>query len=201
MDTAIALFTSKGVAHTSLRDVIKAMNGGRGVGMSVFYYYFDSKSELISACLDRYFDRYADDLVCGMEDPDSSVEQVVSNLVGLVIDAVNDVDTMFDNRRLGDNFLDTNPDIRERFTTRITSSMAAALERLTREGRLPETALSRTGGPQVTAMLVCSGTISIFTEGRSVLKDGKLATEAALAYLSGLLGIDLTHVEVEAELA
>jgi AcrR family transcriptional regulator len=54
MDAAELLFIEKGYDHTSASDIIRKS----GVAQGTFYYYFDSKDEILTAVIDRYVERY-----------------------------------------------------------------------------------------------------------------------------------------------
>lgn len=57
IETAGALFFSKGYNGTSIRDILDAM-GGSVNSPSVFYYYFKSKDDIYQAVLKGHTDRY-----------------------------------------------------------------------------------------------------------------------------------------------
>lgn len=56
MDAAERLFAEKGYEHTSASDIIRKV----GVAQGTFYYYFDSRDDILNAVIDRYTDRYVD---------------------------------------------------------------------------------------------------------------------------------------------
>jgi AcrR family transcriptional regulator len=56
MDAAERLFAEKGYEHTSASDIIRKV----GVAQGTFYYYFDSRDDILNAVIDRYTDRYID---------------------------------------------------------------------------------------------------------------------------------------------
>lgn len=49
LNAAIKLFATKGYEHTSVRDIVKKV----GVAQGTFYYYFQSKEEIINAACER----------------------------------------------------------------------------------------------------------------------------------------------------
>ena len=51
VDAAETLFMEKGYSKTSIRDIVEKV----GVAHGLFYYYFDSKSDLINAIVERMF--------------------------------------------------------------------------------------------------------------------------------------------------
>ena len=76
--TALELFARKGVGNTSLRDVIKAMNGGAGTSPSVFYYYFASKGDLFEACFSTYMGFADQDTLPGVSSIVAKTQQIRS---------------------------------------------------------------------------------------------------------------------------
>lgn len=49
IQTALLLFAEKGIAGTSVNDIVAKMSVAKGT----FYYYFDSRDELVSICVKR----------------------------------------------------------------------------------------------------------------------------------------------------
>ncbi len=66
MDAAEQLFAEKGYEHTSASDIIRKVSVAQGT----FYYYFESKDDILNAVIDRYSMRYGD-FVRGIVDDDS----------------------------------------------------------------------------------------------------------------------------------
>ncbi|MEK3722622.1 TetR/AcrR family transcriptional regulator [Paenibacillus sp. FSL H8-0034] len=57
LDVAMELFKIKGFEHTSVSDIVKKM----GVAQGTFYYYFNSKEEVVNAACERtLLSRFAD---------------------------------------------------------------------------------------------------------------------------------------------
>ena len=54
MDAAEQLFAEKGYEHTSASDIIRKV----GVAQGTFYYYFDSRDDILNAVIDRFTVRY-----------------------------------------------------------------------------------------------------------------------------------------------
>jgi len=65
MDAAEQLFVEKGYEHTSASDIIRKV----GVAQGTFYYYFESKDDILNAVIDRYTMRY-EEFVRGIVDDD-----------------------------------------------------------------------------------------------------------------------------------
>lgn len=74
IEAATEMFFTEGYESTSVRKVLKAVNGE--VGM--FYHYFSSKEELFDVCADRFFRNYAENfetMTASAETPEMLVEQ------------------------------------------------------------------------------------------------------------------------------
>lgn len=74
IDAATELFFTEGFESTSVRKVLKAVNGEIGM----FYHYFSSKEELFDVCTDRFFRQYAENfekMSAETETPEMLVEQ------------------------------------------------------------------------------------------------------------------------------
>ncbi|BDR54661.1 hypothetical protein KIMH_07720 [Bombiscardovia apis] len=162
IDTATELFRRKGVEDTSLRDVIKASNGGKGVSPSVFYYYFDSKNDLINACMDSYMGSYASSLVQALEDESQDMNGKIDAVLACVGQAWESITRIFPSTeerkdwegRFDRYFIDS-------LFAKIVPAMSSAIASGLNRGQLPSTVLSRQLGPESIAELLCTGTSTI----------------------------------------
>ena len=71
IDAALLLFIEKGFDNTSVNDIVKKV----GVAQGLFYYYFNSKNEMLNAVVERYLDKIAVSLHELMEDNSLTVEK------------------------------------------------------------------------------------------------------------------------------
>ena len=67
LEAAMHQFWSKGYEHTSLQDLVTAMN----LSKSSLYQAFGSKQQLLQRCLGRYADQFAAQLRQGLADAPS----------------------------------------------------------------------------------------------------------------------------------
>jgi len=63
LEVAQALFSEKGFESTSVDDIVKRM----GVAKGLFYYYFDSKDELMKIIMERLLDEIESSIIAVME--------------------------------------------------------------------------------------------------------------------------------------
>lgn len=63
LETAEALFNEKGFEKTSIDDIVERM----GVAKGLFYYYFNSKEELLTILMDRLIDEIQSSVTAVME--------------------------------------------------------------------------------------------------------------------------------------
>ena len=68
VDAALAVFASKGVAGTSVDDIVRAA----GVAKGTFYLYFETKDEVVSAVAQRIVEGVSDRMDAVMADRDRS---------------------------------------------------------------------------------------------------------------------------------
>jgi AcrR family transcriptional regulator len=60
MDIALEFFFTKGFENTTIGDIVKKA----GVAQGLFYYYFNSKNDILDAAINRYIDK----LIKSLED-------------------------------------------------------------------------------------------------------------------------------------
>ena len=188
------LFTQNGVTTTSLRDIIKAMNDGKGVGMSVFYYYFESKDDLVNACLSTYFDQQAQDAIEILDDPSLDVQDVLDGVAAPLIAGIQKLSEAFADNENWYNYLGSNANLVNGFMTKIISHLAQALSRWLEQGKLPRTVLTDAIDTETLAWLISDGMSSVIDNRKMALdtsnEDEMYAVlfEGAVAFLSQLLG-------------
>ncbi len=78
IDVAIRLFFTKGYEETSVRDILKEVNGAPGM----FYYYFASKEEIFRAAIDSYVERYIQSLTATILNKELSVPDRIKGSIG-----------------------------------------------------------------------------------------------------------------------
>lgn len=66
IEVATKLFFEKGYNETTVRDIIKAINGSQGM----FYHYFSSKDEIYHAVMNEYINKY----INGLNDISQNIE-------------------------------------------------------------------------------------------------------------------------------
>lgn len=77
IDIATNLFFEKGYNETSVRDIIKAINGFQGM----FYHYFSSKDEIYNAVMNEYIEKYMNGLEAIASQGDLSIfERIIEIL-------------------------------------------------------------------------------------------------------------------------
>jgi len=198
--TALELFARKGVGNTSLRDVIKAMNGGAGTSPSVFYYYFASKGDLFEACFSTYMDGYIQDLADILDDRSCGVREMAAAArvrLGESIDMIGRMvagDTDERDGSLSHSLSLTlqnqmfEQSLFERLMARAAPHIASALDFYLASKELPETVLTNVVGTAGIAMAICGG-IHAMLHTQTTQDAG---AKEALAFVSQLLGTDLT---------
>lgn len=187
IDTATELFGRHGVDGTSLRDVIKASNGGKGVSPSVFYYYFDSKDDLINACMDSYMGSYARSIVAALDDDGQSTQDMIDKVLICVGRAWEGIRGFFPSADERDDWVNRFDRL---FVDALLSSMTQALARALDRGDLPVTQLSRQVGPSGLAALLCTGTSTICRQLRDpVSQSGHQVETLVGTYARQLLGL------------
>ena len=78
IDTARALYETKGLAHTSVKDITDECD----IARSLFYHYFPNKQAVTSAVLDDYISDYIDSLVMwNAEREEGNIEQALDSVV------------------------------------------------------------------------------------------------------------------------
>ena len=77
IEVALRLFFTKGYAETSVRDILKEVNGAPGM----FYYYFASKEEIFQAAIDSYVESYIESLKGNILNYDLSVSDRIKGTV------------------------------------------------------------------------------------------------------------------------
>ena len=78
IDTARALYETKGLAQTSVKDITSEC----GIARSLFYHYFPNKQAVTSAVLDDYISDYIDSLVMwNAEREEGNIEQALESVV------------------------------------------------------------------------------------------------------------------------
>lgn len=204
--TALELFARKGVGNTSLRDVIKAMNGGAGTSPSVFYYYFASKEDLFGACFSTYMDSYIQDLADILDDRSHGVREMATaarTRLGASIDMIGRMvagDAGERSESLSRSLSLTLQDqmfersLFERLIARVVPHIAAALDFYLASGELPRTALADVASTDDIASAICGGIHAMLH--KQTARDA--GAREALAFVSQLLGIDLS-CDVDAE--
>lgn len=197
IETAMQVFGQKGAAHTSLRDVIKAMNKGKGVGMSVFYYYFRSKDDLVNACVNSYFNSYVQAVIAVLDNPSLDVQGALDGVTPHIIKAIQKMDAIFSDRTFRYDYLGSNLNLVDSFLSRIIAHLVQALDRWLKQGDLPRTRLTETAGTETIAWLISDGMSSV------IIKRGNpdshtdtpgsisFRLEETAAYLSQLLNLPL----------
>ena len=76
IDTARALYETKGLAHTSVKDITDECD----IARSLFYHYFPNKQAVTSAVLDDYISDYIDSLVMwNAEREEGNIEQALDS--------------------------------------------------------------------------------------------------------------------------
>jgi AcrR family transcriptional regulator len=71
IDVASMLFFKNGYEATSVRDILKEVNGAPGM----FYYYFTSKEDIFKAVVEQYVERYIANLNTVLLDKNTAVEK------------------------------------------------------------------------------------------------------------------------------
>ena len=75
MDAALAVFSSRGVAATSVDDIVQAA----GVAKGTFYLYFGTKDDIVNAVAERMIDTVADRVEAAAGMPDlSPIDRVLA---------------------------------------------------------------------------------------------------------------------------
>ena len=195
--TAMRVFDRKGAANTSLRDVIHAMNHGKGVGMSVFYYYFKSKDDLIDACVRTYLASYVDHVVDILQDSDLSVQEALDDICPHLIRAIWKMDVIFADKANWYSYLSTNSNVMEGFVRQIIDPLTKALDRWLDRGDLPQTQLIQTASTRTVAWLMADGLSSIVSNGRGAAGNPQIRevvrqrVRESVAFFSQLLGLPL----------
>ncbi len=77
MDAAEQLFVEKGFEHTSASDIIRKV----GVAQGTFYYYFESKDDILNAVIDRYTMRSEEFVRNIVNDDDMSALQKFQGII------------------------------------------------------------------------------------------------------------------------
>lgn len=78
IDTARALYETKGLAQTSVKDITSEC----GIARSLFYHYFPNKQTVTSAVLDDYISDYIDSLIMwNAEREEGNIEQALESVV------------------------------------------------------------------------------------------------------------------------
>ncbi len=78
IDTARALYETKGLAQTSVKDITSEC----GIARSLFYHYFPNKQAVTSAVLDDYISDYIDSLIMwNAEREEGNIEQALESVV------------------------------------------------------------------------------------------------------------------------
>lgn len=197
VDTALQVFERQGAANTSLRDVIGAMNDGRGVGMSVFYYYFESKDDLVNACLTSYFDRNAREVITVLDNPSLDVQEALDGIAVPLVDVIRKLYEIFAEKENWYNYLGTNLNLVNGFLSMIITHLTHALDRWLEQGDLPRTRLTDAIDTTTLAWLLANVTASVISSGKAALDPSeKYETHTALltetvAVLSQLLDYPL----------
>lgn len=197
VDTALQVFDRQGAANTSLRDVIGAMNGGKGVGMSVFYYYFESKDDLVNACLASYFDRNTREAITVLDNPSLDVQDTLDGIAAPLVDVIRKLYEIFAEKENWYNYLGTNLNLVNGFLSRIITHLAQALDRWLERGDLPRTRLTDAVDTTTLAWLIADGMASVISNGKAELDPSqKSETHTILfgetvAVLSQLLDLPL----------
>lgn len=198
VDTAMEVFARQGATHTSLRDVIKAMKGGRGVGMSVFYYYFDSKDDLIDACASSYFRSYASGIVEILQKDGLSLQETLDEASPRIIRTVHELQSIFRDETSWYNYLGPRIKVMSTFFEDMIDSLEAAIKRWLKEGTIPETDLTESVSARTLAWLDCIGMATVIRNGTgSNLPSEKETTirssdREITAFLSQLFSVHLT---------
>lgn len=205
--TALEIFARKGVGNTSLRDVIKAMNGGAGTSPSVFYYYFASKEDLFGACFSTYMDSYIQDLADILDDRSHGVREMAAaarTRLGTSIDIIGRMvagSTGEHNESLSRSLSLTLQDqmfeqsLFERLIARVVPHIASALDFYLANGELPGTILTKVASTDDIASAICGGIHAMLH--KHTAQDA--GAKEALAFVSQLLGTDLTR-DADAEM-
>ncbi|BDR52823.1 hypothetical protein KIM372_07300 [Bombiscardovia nodaiensis] len=191
IDTATELFGQYGVDGTSLRDVIKASNGGKGVSPSVFYYYFDSKDDLINACMDSYMGSYARSIIAAFDDDGQSTQDMIDNVLVCVGQAWEGLKEFFPSANERDDWVSRFDRLFvDALLSSITPSMTHALAKALDQGDLPVTQLSRQVGPSGLAALLCTGTSTICRQLQDPVSQSAQQVEMLVGtYARQLLGL------------
>lgn len=84
LDIAISLFMTNGYQNTSVKNIYSAAGGSFGM----FYHHFKSKEEIFEAAMNRYTDRFVEDIHAILLDRDKSYarryHQVFTHWMGLI---------------------------------------------------------------------------------------------------------------------
>lgn len=87
VSAAASLFFSKGYEHTSIRDVLDAVDD-KTASPSVFYYYFSSKSDLYQAVMQEYASRYLERIDDCVVQHSCDPEQMMVEILTLFADVL-----------------------------------------------------------------------------------------------------------------
>jgi AcrR family transcriptional regulator len=125
MDAAEQLFIEKGYDHTSASDIIRKV----GVAQGTFYYYFESKDEILKAVIDRHAMRYIEFVRDIADDDAMSALQKIQGIVDRLI-------SMKDRkRRLSDSLnLEGKVMKHERFHGYVETTLIPLLAKVVRQG-------------------------------------------------------------------
>lgn len=90
IETALKLFLKKGYEKTSIRDILREVNGSPGM----FYYYFSSKEEIFEEAIQYYVENYTKELSQIFKDENLSFHEKYNRIVNAVIKAFEDIRTI-----------------------------------------------------------------------------------------------------------
>jgi AcrR family transcriptional regulator len=131
VSAAVAAFAERGIAHTSVSDIVKAA----GVAQGTFYLYFTSKDDVVVAAAERIGDTMIDRIERVVAAPESSAVDKFLALRDQLSDSTSDPDApelieimhREGNRALHDRFV-------EQLTPRLVSLIARIIDQGLTEG-------------------------------------------------------------------
>ena len=199
---ATKLFIKQGYEQTSLRNILKAFGGQSEVSPSVFYYYFESKDELLNVCLDAYVVGYANDMITVINDGALDYAAKMQKIVDRVDRAILDFHQIFPKEE-GNYVVSFHHLIEDRFFHKILPHLAQLIRDGLESGLLPMTPLAQQTDPQTIAWLLCNGVMTIFhhdsTDDTNTSTTASTTEEIAItrlpAFVAQLLGIPLSDFE------
>jgi AcrR family transcriptional regulator len=200
ISVAKRLFFTQGYDNTSMQDILKAVGGDSPMSPSVFYYYFQSKEELLEATINDYMNDYTCDLIKVIETENISYPEKMKQSLFIIKKAVDDftrVDTYFNAANTRSQYFNWIVDMN--VLKAIENPIEKMIENALESGIIEKTPLFEKTGTKIIVQMLLNAIVPIFHQGREA--DGQHHSEKYLNIIpllfTELLGFPKVMFDVE----